>query len=71
MNWKDFCKDFCKKSWKKIILGTSDSDAWSTIRLSHRPSDPAYYIVLRLVYISAEQMLFSNLSLKESGVLLP
>ena len=39
----DFCKEFCKKSWKKIILGTSD--AWSTIRLSHRPSDPAYYIV--------------------------
>ena len=36
-------KGFCKKSWKKIILGTSD--AWSAIRLSHRPSDPAYYIV--------------------------
>ena len=31
------------KSIKKIILGTSDS--WSTIRLSHRPSDPVYYIV--------------------------
>ena len=43
INWKDFCKEFCKKSWKKIILGTSD--AWSTIRLSHHPSDPAYYIV--------------------------
>ena len=43
INWKDFCKEFCKKSWKKIILGTSD--AWSTIRLSHRPSNPAYYIV--------------------------
>ena len=28
---------------QKILLGTSD--AWSTIRLSHRPSDPAYYIV--------------------------
>ena len=28
---------------KKIILETSD--AWSTIRLSHRPSNPAYYIV--------------------------
>ena len=27
------------KSIKKIILGTSDS--WSTIRLSHRPSNPA------------------------------
>ena len=28
---------------KKKILGTSDT--WSTSRLSHRPSDPAYYIV--------------------------
>ena len=28
---------------KTIILGTSD--AWSTSRLSHRPSKPAYYIV--------------------------
>ena len=33
------------KSLKKIILGTSD--AWSTIRLSNRPSDPAW-IYLRL-----------------------
>ena len=36
----------CPKSIKiirKIILGTSDS--WSTIRLSHRPSNPALYIV--------------------------
>ena len=36
INWKDFCKVFCKQSWKKIILGTSES--WSTIHLSHRPS---------------------------------
>ena len=43
INWKDFCKEFCKKSWKKIIL--EKSDAWLTIRLSHRPRDPAYYIV--------------------------
>ena len=43
MNWKAFSKVFCKKSWKKIMLGTSD--AWSTIRLSHRPNDPTYYIV--------------------------
>ena len=28
---------------KKIMLGTSD--AWSTTRLSRRPSEPAYYIV--------------------------
>ena len=33
------------KCLKKIILGTSD--AWSTIRLSNRPSDPAW-IYLRL-----------------------
>ena len=31
------------KSIKKMILGTSNS--WSTIRLSHRPSNPAWYIV--------------------------
>ena len=31
------------KSLKKIILGTSD--AWLTIRLAHRPSEPVYYIV--------------------------
>ena len=43
INWKDFCKEFCEKSWKKIIFGTSD--AWSAICLSHRPSNPAYYIV--------------------------
>ena len=30
------------KKKKKKILGTSD--AWSTIRLSHRPSNPAYCI---------------------------
>ena len=28
---------------KKRILGTPD--AWSTSRLSHRPSEPVYYIV--------------------------
>ena len=43
INWKDFCKEFCKKSWKRIILGTSD--ALLTIRLSNRPSNPAYHIV--------------------------
>ena len=47
IDWKYFCKEFCKKSWKKIILGTSD--AWSTIHLAHRPSDPAYYIVNWLI----------------------
>ena len=30
------------KGLKKIILGTSD--AWLTIHLSHRPSDPVYCI---------------------------
>ena len=38
-----FAKNFARNHEKKIILGTSD--AWSTIRLSHRPSNPAYYIV--------------------------
>ena len=35
----------CPKSirnYEKKILGTSD--AWSTSRLFHRPSEPAYYI---------------------------
>ena len=45
IDWKYFCKEFCKKSWKKIILWTSD--AWLTIHLSHRPSDRAW-IYLRL-----------------------
>ena len=31
------------KNYEKKILGTSD--AWLTSRLSHRPSEPAYYIV--------------------------
>ena len=36
-------KQFLQRNYeKKIILGTSD--AWSTSRWSHRPSDPAYYI---------------------------
>ena len=44
MNWKGFfTKNFGKIHEKKIILGTSD--AWSTSRLSHRPSKLAYYIV--------------------------
>ena len=43
MNWKALCKIFCKKWWKKNNTWTSD--AWLTICLSHRPSDPAYYIV--------------------------
>ena len=38
MNWKDFCKAFFKKLWKKIILGTSN--AWLMSRSSNRPSDP-------------------------------
>ena len=50
IDWKYFCKEFCKKSWKKIILGTSD--AWSTIHLSHRPSDRAW-IYLRLTNFKA------------------
>ena len=38
-----FAKIFARFYEKKIILGTSD--AWSTSRLSHWPSKPAYYIV--------------------------
>ena len=37
-----FAKNYARFYGKKIILGTSD--AWSTIHLSHRPSNPAYYI---------------------------
>ena len=40
---KGFLQRILQEIMKKIILGTSD--AWSTICLSHRPSDPAYYIV--------------------------
>ena len=38
-----FAKNFARFYEKKIILGTSD--IWSTSRLSHRPSEPAYYIL--------------------------
>ena len=41
INWNDFCKEFCKKLWKKI-LGTSD--AWLMSLLFQRPSNPLYYI---------------------------
>jgi hypothetical protein len=34
---------------QEIILGTSD--AWSTIRLSHLPSNPAYHILNWLILI--------------------
>ena len=34
---------------KKKILGMSD--AWSTSRLSYRPSEPAYYIVDCQIFI--------------------
>ena len=40
-------KGFLKRIWQEIMKKTmlETSDAWSTIHLSHRPSDPAYYIV--------------------------
>ena len=48
VNWKDFCKEFCKKLWKNIILGTSD--AWSMRRSSHQPINPAtHHIILKIV----------------------
>ena len=39
INWKDFCKTFCKKLWIKMILGTSYP--WSMRWLSHQTSNPA------------------------------
>ena len=37
INWKDFCKEFCEKLWKKKkILGTSDT--WLMSRSSQQPS---------------------------------
>ena len=45
-----FAKNFCKKLWKKIILGTSD--AWSLSLSSKRPSDLAYYIEDCQIYCS-------------------
>ena len=52
---------------KKKILGMSD--AWLTIHLSHRPSEPAYYIVgfqarVRPARASAIEPLFSDCSLE-------
>ena len=38
---KNFAKNFAR-NYEKKILGTSD--AWSMSRLSHRSSDPVYYI---------------------------
>ena len=44
MKIKSFeCPKSIRNYEKKIMLGTSDT--WSTSRLSHRPSEPAYYIV--------------------------
>ena len=40
---KGFLQRILQDCMKKIILGTSDT--WSTSRLSHRPTEPAYYIV--------------------------
>ena len=37
-----FAKNFARNHEKEITLGTSD--AWLTIHLSHRPSNPGYYI---------------------------
>ena len=52
---------------KKKMLGMSD--AWLTIHLSHRPSEPAYYIVgfqarVRPARASAIEPLFSDCSLE-------
>ena len=39
---KGFLQRILQEIMKKIILGTSDD--WSLSRLSHQPSDQAYYI---------------------------
>ena len=52
---KIFLQRISQEIMKKIILGTSD--AWSTIRLSHRPSDPAYYIVNWRIFIKSKTTL--------------
>ena len=71
LNWKGFCKEFCKILWKKITLGTLD--AWSTKGLSYRPSEPVYYIldcwISSFVRISSfSSLLIFNLTLKNSVV---
>ena len=38
------------------LLGTSD--AWLTSRLSHRPSEPAYYIVDCRIYTECHEIAF-------------
>ena len=48
VHWADGTNDSLTKNFerfykKNVILGTSD--AWLTSRLSHRPSEPAYYVV--------------------------
>ena len=40
--WNNFCKEFWKKLWKKMILGTSDT--WLMRRSSQPPGKPANYI---------------------------
>ena len=39
INWNNFCKEFCKKSWKKIILGTLDT--WSMSRVGPLTQQPS------------------------------
>ena len=59
INWNDFCKEICKKLWKKISLGTSD--AWLLVHLYKRTSIQAYYIIdwriLGMICICPNQLL--------------
>ena len=58
INWKNFCKEFCKKSWKKIII-LGASDAWSTIPLSYSSSNSVHYIVnWRIFRLTLRTILF-------------
>ena len=49
MKIKSFECSKSKRNYEKKILGMSD--AWSTSRLSYRPSEPAYYIVDCQIFI--------------------
>ena len=52
-----------KRNYEKIILGTLDT--WSTSHLSHRPSEPAYYIVdcrISTLYFCAIQIKITFIS---------
>ena len=46
------CPKSIRNYEKKVMLGTSD--AWSTSRSSHQPSEPVYYIEDCQIFINGE-----------------